>query len=91
MSEKAITNRILRWLNSQPGCLARKRHIGVMDTAGDPDITGCWNGRHFEIEVKQPGNHPRPLQLKRLQEWRDAGAVAFVATAMCDVEREFNE
>ena len=89
MSEQTLQTSILKWLNRQPGCIARNRHIGPMDTAGDPDITGCWNGYHLEIEVKLPGKKPRPLQVKRLAEWRDAGAIAFTATALCEVEREF--
>ena len=45
--EKAIVRAILAYLNSLPGCLARKRWGGGYGVAGDPDITGCIRGRHF--------------------------------------------
>jgi hypothetical protein len=47
-----------------------------MGVAGDPDITGCIGGQHFEFEVKRPGEQPTPLQARRLREWTRAGALA---------------
>jgi len=61
------------------GCMVkvRKRHGGAYGTSGEPDIEACIDGRSVQIECKAPGNTPTPLQLKRLQEWEDAGALAF--------------
>jgi hypothetical protein len=56
-----------------------------MGVAGDPDITGCINGRHFEFEVKRPGEQPTPLQARRLSEWRSVGALAAAVTSVADV------
>ena len=84
-SERAIVKAILAYLNGLPGCLARKRWGGGLGVAGDPDITGCLNGRHFEFEVKRPGEQPTPLQMRRLDEWRRAGAVAAVVTSVAEV------
>jgi len=84
-SEKAAVQQILRYLNSIPRCLARKRWGGGMGVAGDPDITGCINGRHFELEVKRLGQAPTPLQEKRLHEWKQAGAVTAVVRSVEDV------
>ena len=84
-SERAIVKAILIYLNGLPGCLARKRWGGGMGVAGDPDITGCIAGRHFEFEVKRSGERPTPLQVKRLGEWADAGAITAVVTSVANV------
>lgn len=55
----------------------RKRHGGPFGTSGEPDIEGCINGVCIQIECKAPGNKPTELQVRRLKEWSDAGAVAF--------------
>ena len=84
-SERATVKAILAYLNGIPGCLARKRWGGGLGVAGDPDITGCVNGRHFEFEVKRRGEQPTPLQMRRLAEWRAAGALAAVVTSVSEV------
>ena len=43
---------------------------------GEPDLVCCQNGRTVVIEVKQPGKKPTPLQMQRLREWANAGALA---------------
>lgn len=83
--EKAIVRAILQFLNALPQCVARKRWGGGMGVAGDPDITGCIGGRHFEFEVKRPGELPTPLQVRRLREWTEAGAVAGTVTSVAEV------
>lgn len=79
--ESTITAAILKALNKLPGCVARKRHGTPYAVAGDPDITGCWYGQHFEFEVKRPGEFPTKLQERRLDEWRQAGATVAVVTS----------
>ena len=81
-SERAIVKAILAYLNGLPGCLARKRWGGGMGVAGDPDIDACIRGRSLQLEVKRPGEKPTPLQLKRLEEWRQAGAITGVVTSV---------
>ena len=44
-----------------------------------PDIVGSCRAHAFAIETKQPGERPEPIQVYRLQEWRDAGARVGVA------------
>lgn len=73
--EKHIVDSIVRYLRTVPGCAVRKRHGTVFGVAGDPDLYGTINGRHFELEVKRTGNPPTPLQERRIEEWRAAGAV----------------
>ena len=81
-SQRAIVKAILAYLNSLPGCHARKRWGGGMGIAGDPDIDACIRGRSVQLEVKRPGEKPTPLQLKRLEEWRRAGALVGVVTSV---------
>ena len=90
-NERAIVKAILAYLNSLPGCLARKRWGGGMGVAGDPDIDACIGGRSVQLEVKRPGERPTPLQLKRLEEWRKAGAVVAVVHSVADVHRLLQE
>jgi len=73
--EKQIVTKIKKCLEDVPGCVVRKRHGTAFGVAGDPDLYGSLNGRHFELEVKQDGNPPTALQVQRGQEWRAAGAI----------------
>lgn len=90
-SERAIVKGILSYLNSLPGCLARKRWDGGMGVAGDPDIDACLRGRCIQIEVKRPGEKATPLQLKRLAEWQQAGALVSVVTSVAEVRTLFEQ
>ena len=87
MLEKAVVGRITAALKRLPGVVVRKRHGTVMGLAGDPDLYGSINGRHFEIEVKRP-NDPSSqltkLQTERLLEWKIAGAITGVARSTDD-------
>ncbi len=86
MTERAIVKAILAYLNGLPGCLARKRWGGGMGVAGDPDIDACLRGRSLQLEVKRPGEKPTLLQVKRLEEWRRAGAIAGVVLSVDEVK-----
>jgi hypothetical protein len=86
MTERAIVKAILAYLNGLPGCLARKRWGGGMGVAGDPDIDACLRGRSLQLEVKRPGEKPTLLQVKRLGEWRKAGAIAGVVVSVDEVK-----
>lgn len=86
MTERAIVKAILAYLNGLPGCLARKRWGGGMGVAGDPDIDACLRGRSLQLEVKRPGEKPTLLQVKRIEEWRRAGAIAGVVVSVDEVK-----
>jgi len=83
--ENSIVKAILRYLNGLPECVARKRWGSAMGLAGDPDIDACIRGRSVQIEVKRPGGKPTPLQRRRLEEWRRAGAVVGVVDSVGQV------
>jgi len=79
--EKRVVVRIMERLQEVEGLVVRKRHGTVMGVAGDPDLYGCYLGRHFEFEVKRPNDPssvPTKLQQERLREWRASGSVAGV-------------
>jgi len=84
--EKYIVARIVRALKGRPGVAIRKRHGTAMGVAGDPDLYGSINGRHFEIEVKRPdgASQPTELQCQRLREWEQSGAITGVARSIDD-------
>ena len=73
--ESRRSDSICKFLNSIPQCRATKRHQGGYGRKGDPDITGCIRGHHFELEVKQPGKHLTQIQDIKLARWKDAGAI----------------
>ena len=78
ISEKTVGRQVMGYLKTIPGgCFMRR--VAGMGNNGHPDIVGCINGRHVEIELKAPGAKPTDLQLKRLEDWRTAGALAFWA------------
>jgi len=91
MRESSLTTRIIKYLNSLPGCKAEKRHGSQYSEAGAPDINACYRGRSVQIEVKRPGEKPTRIQLKRLREWQEAGAVVGWATDLEGVKKIIEE
>jgi len=74
--EKTRQKNILKYLNAVPGCIAEPRTQTGYGKKGGADIFGCYNGRHFELEVKQPGAKMTLLQKQWLQRWHQVGAIA---------------
>jgi len=86
--ESTLVTEILRALRALPGVIVRKRHGSAWGVAGDPDLYGSINGRHFEIEVKRSGaDGPTPLQHARLRQWAATGALVGVARSVDDALR----
>lgn len=68
--------------------------------AGEPDIIGVmpfWMpgshgglppqlGRHFAVELKQPGKEPTPLQARRLRRYAERGSLAGWATTEAELD-----
>ena len=77
MNENSITAKVIKLLNSVPGCFARKRH-GGMFSSGDPDIGGVYKGRAFYIEMKVTGGKLSSLQADMMERWSAAGAYTAV-------------
>lgn len=85
MLEKTVVDKIRKYLLSLPGCYVFKVH-GSQFTTGQPDLIGCLEGKTFCLEVKRPGGRATPLQLKRLREWGEAGAMVGVVTSVEEVK-----
>lgn len=84
--ETVIHEKIIDWIHANcPNSKVMKRHGSPMGERGNPDVTGCIQGHHIEIEVKKRGGAVDPLQAKRLREWADAGAIVGVAETVGDV------
>ena len=85
--ETALQNEIIVAL-CQNGCIARNHTVGQFYTKygaivnigqhGEADIFGhrISDGKALYIEVKLPGEHPRPDQEKFLKAMKAAGAIA---------------
>ena len=89
-AETILQNQIIAAL-CKHGCVARNHTVGQFFTKyggvvnighhGEADIWGhrISDGRAFYVEVKLPGEHPRPDQRKFLDAMRNTGALAGVA------------
>lgn len=88
MRESALQSRVLKYLNSVPGCIAENVSGNAMQS-GRADINGCYNGRCFKIELKSPdtGYKPSKKQLHYLNKWERAGAITGVCYSIEDVKK----
>lgn len=78
--ESSFQASALEYLNSIPGCIA-ENVSGDASQSGRPDINGCYKGRAFKLELKQPDNKYK-VSLKQnieLRRWGNAGCVVGVA------------
>ncbi len=87
--EKNITRAIMKRLRSE-GAWIMKVHGSAYQTAGIPDIIGCYNGRMFAIEVKAPGKRPTLLQQETMMDLVRHGAAVGVATSVDEAMNIFD-
>lgn len=87
MAEGNIQSNVLKYLNSLPNCIA-ENVSGNADQAGRSDINGCYNGKCFKIELKDPstGYKPSKRQILYLKKWENAGALVGIAYSIEDVQ-----
>lgn len=52
--ESILVDQVKSYLKTVKGCKCEKRHGSAYSEAGQPDISGCYKGRRFEIELKHP-------------------------------------
>lgn len=88
--ENSIVRGIMRFLNRHKFCVARKLHGDGYAITGDPDVYGCYRGRCFQIEVKQPKGRTTVAQEYRLSEWAESGAFTTVARSVEDAQELLN-
>lgn len=92
-AETALQNEIITELCTH-GCVARNHTVGrfktkyggeiSIGTHGESDIMGhrCSDGKAFYIEVKLPGEKPRPDQYAFLEAMKNSGAIAGWCTSV---------
>lgn len=87
MNSETIVMRKIMVALSEAGHFVMRTNAGVFYNAngervkigfpGLSDLVGCTSeGRFFAIEVKLPGEHPRPDQKKFLEAMRNSGAIS---------------
>ncbi|WP_040197198.1 VRR-NUC domain-containing protein [Candidatus Soleaferrea massiliensis] len=86
MTEKDITNAIMRYLKTVPLCFCWKEHGGMYGTAGLPDIICCVGGRFVVFEVKTPSGKLTKLQETTIRKIKAAKGEAFKVTSVEDVK-----
>jgi hypothetical protein len=86
--ESAIQKAIKDYLNSLPYVRAVNVHGGKYGNNGEPDIDCSFRGRTVKIEVKKPGEKPKPIQQRVMNMWRKTGAIVFVATSKEEVKEK---
>lgn len=77
--EQHIQDSIMRYIKSIGGLPIKQNQIGIYGQAGVPDILACIKGRFVAIEVKRPGQKPKPIQEAFLDAINKKGGVGFWA------------
>ena len=68
---------VLRYLNSLPDSKFINVHGSVFCERGTPDVLGVIRGRMVLFECKRDAKEaPEEIQVWRMHQWRQAGAVA---------------
>ena len=84
MTEKTLTSNVLKILKGS-GWYAIKIHGGPYQTPGLPDVLALKDGRLLAIELKTPSGKPSKLQVQRLLELRQHGAVAGIVHSIAEL------
>ena len=84
--EEAIVAAIVRRFKREPNLWFTKNHGTAFGRRGIPDLTGCYRGRMFGLEVKRPGrkHEVSKLQELELQRIANAGGLAAVVESVDD-------
>ena len=88
--EAKVVQRIKTLVKSYGG---EVRKVEWSGRRGAPDLLVLMPGRHFFIEVKAPGERPRPEQLREHERLRVAGFDVFVVDGdleIIEVELKFS-
>lgn len=94
-TETEIRGEIVAYLNTLPDCKVRvqqkhSKYRKNQTERGWPDISGYLNSKALFIEVKKPGGTLTLEQMKFIQDAQKHGHIAFFATSVEDVKREFS-
>lgn len=90
--EQKIQKRILDYLYKKGFLAVKFNNLGIYSTPGFPDIVGCTNkGIFLAIEVKIPGEKPKPHQQAYLDAINKLHGIGFYATSVEEVEEELKK
>lgn len=89
--ENSIQTNILDYLNGLSGCIA-ENESGNAGQKGRADITACYKGRCYKIEVKseETGYKATKIQRLKLKRWARAGAYCLIVYSVDDVKAFIN-
>lgn len=88
--EKNFQESVLQYLNNLPGCKA-ENESGNASQSGRPDITGCYKGFMFKLELKTPDHkyQASKKQLIELRKWKNVGCTVGVIYDMDTLKELF--
>lgn len=94
--EKKVQNGILNYFKKleeagKPIFYQRRQAGGFNYRMGIPDLYAVYDGRHVEIEVKQPGGELSPLQEKFRDKCKRLNILWMCAESLEEVKRFFYE
>lgn len=75
--EQKVQDSIMKYIKSIGGLPIKQNQIGIYGQAGVPDILACIKGRFVAIEVKKPGEKPKPHQVAFIDAINKKGGIAF--------------
>lgn len=90
--EQDIQKDIINFLEKNGFLAIKHNNIGIYARAGVPDILACSNqGKFIGIEVKRPGEKPKPIQQAFIDAINNLNGVAFSAVSVEEVQRNLIE
>ena len=90
--EQDIQKEIINFLEKKGFLAIKHNNIGIYARAGVPDIIACSNqGKFIGIEVKRPGEKPKPIQQAFIDAINNLNGVAFSAVSVEEVQRNLIE
>lgn len=89
--EQNIQDVIMKFIKSIGGLPIKQNQIGIYAQAGVPDIIACIKGKFVAIEVKRPGQKPKPIQVAFLDSINKKGGLAFWSDNLEKVKDELKK
>lgn len=86
--EQKVQDSIMTYIKSIGGLPIKQNQIGIYGQAGVPDIIACIKGKFVAIEVKKPGEKPKPHQLAFIDAINKKGGLAFWSDNLNKVKEE---
>lgn len=89
--EQKVQDSIMTYIKSIGGLPIKQNQIGIYGQAGVPDIIACIKGKFVAIEVKKPGEKPKPHQIAFIDAISKKGGLAFWSDNLSKVKDELEK